>query len=494
MKKLLAVLLTLSLIGTVCLFAVGCGDNPPDNSQVDGGTTGGGKVPLTATSYVVIDINPTVELTLSKGNKVVSVTASNDDAKVLLSETDVEGDTLESASEKLAEAAIDLGFISEEGNSNISITVVGDTVEIEEEVYNKIKEKFRACVQRECHFTLGVDKDVLLTLETELNALKEENPENEKIQALNLAQYRMIVSAMEKDATLTLEAALEMTTRDIIRTIRDGTLEQVEEELEILEMQTEHEIEMMKDQIYMEIDNGLVQMHSAAISVLREIEYQIELLEEYELEKLEIVSLTEEDVRHVATLLGLTAEETEAFVESCVGLDGVTYSVHNMEFAINRIYRNTPSAEREAFEEMYEAVEEYIENKEEKITIPHTLVVAIKEYAEQLLVAKPGAEVTIPADTELVKMEVFEEFAEDLEELIEETIEEMEETREDLISTLNLGKDVEARLKALEREIEAREEEAEREYEKLEEELEKEFKEDVNGWINRHENGTDPTP
>ncbi len=482
MKKLLSVMLILSLVGTACLFVIGCA-NTEDETKTP---------PATAASYVVIDINPTVEMTVSEDNIVISATASNDDAKVLLNQVKIEGKELEAAAEALADASIELGFIAENENGNISITVVGDTQEIEEAVFNKVKGKFRECVEKKCHFDLGVVKDVLLSLETELNALKTANPGNAAIQALNIAEYRMIVSAMEKDATLTLETALTMTNRELMRVIRDGMMKHSGEEFERLELEMEQELEKLKDKIYLEIDNALIKMQSQAIIALRDIEHKIEMLEEFELEMAQKVTLTEENVRQIATLLGLTAEEEEAFVAKCEGLDG-TYSVHNLKYAINCLYRNMAAEARETFEDKYERVEDYIEHLEENLTVSPELVALAKSYAEAFLEATKNTTYVIPSNEALANMEVFEEFLEDMEDMVEDVIEDMEDALRELISISGLSEEEKRKLKELERHFEAKEDELEREFERVEDEIEREFKEHINGWMDRHHGGT-PRP
>ncbi len=475
MKKLLSILLVLSLVGAACMFAVSC--TTPENKEP-------GATP-TATSYVVLDINPTVEMTLTEDDMVISATASNDDAKVLLAQVSIEGKRLEDAAEALANESVELGFIAEATNSSISITVVGDTTELEEAIYNKIKDKFTTCVEAKCHFVLGVDKDVLLSLETELAELKAANPDNQAIQNLNVARYRMIVSAMEKDGTLTLETALTMETRDLLRAIRDGSLRHLEAELEKMEAEAELELELLRDQMYLEFNNAFIKAQATALVALREVEHQLEILEEYDLEISAVLTMTEAEVRQVASILELTPEETEAFVKKCEGLDG-NYSPHNLKFAINCLYRNTAPEAREAFAEKYEQVEDYLETLEEEVKIPDSVVTAVKALASTVKQLNPTTEVDIPTDEELETYEGIEELIEALEDLVEDKIEALEASIRLTIKTGGLTEEEEQKLKELESKLKAKEAEQEREFERLEDELEGKFKENLNGWMNRH--------
>ncbi len=473
MKKLLSALVVIALIGSIALFAIGCSESDPTPDNV------------TAASYVVIDINPSVELTVSEEGIVLSANAVNDDAAVLLAKVEVVGKTLEEASEVLAEKSIELGFISEGNNTEISITVCGTTLEIETEIYEKIKGKFQAKVKETCHFNLGVERDVLLSLKTELETLKAENPDNEAIQNLNIARYRMIVSAMEKDSTLTLEAALAKSTQELISIIKTGTLKHVGKKLEKLHSEAEQEYQKLYDSAYGKIDNVLVKAKSAAIVALRAIEHQLEMLEEFDLEQYTSVTLTEEQVRTVASMLGLTEAEIEEFVTKCCGLDG-TFTERNIECAINRLYRNLPAAEREAFEEKYEAAEEYMEELEENITIPEKYVAQLTTLVGQLKTILENTTITLPTGT--VTYEEFEEFVEDIEEMVEDKIEALEKELKALIHELGLDETLKNEIKKAEALIKEAEERYEAEFEKCEDELERIEEEHINNWMNQHGN------
>ncbi len=477
MKKLLSAIFALSLILSICLFAIGCSENDPAPETNTANAT--------PASYVVIDINPSVELTVSEEGIVLTATAVNDDATVLLSQVEITGKTIEEASALLADKSIELGFIAE-GNREISITVCGTTVELETEVFHKIKDQFCSHVQEKCHFNLGVQRDMLLSLKTELETLKAENPDNEAIQKLNIAHYRMIVSAMEKDGTLTLEAALKMSTKELVGLIKERAAKHISKELEKLYQKAEQERQAAYDKVYHQIDNTLIKAHSVAISGLRKIEHQLEILEEYDLEVHMTLTLTKEQVEEIAGLLGLNEEETALFVEKCTGLDG-TYTEKNIECAINRIYRNLAAAERDAFEEKYERAEEYMEQLEERMVIPAKYIDLVKTYAEQMVALIPDAEITIPEN--INTYEEFEEFIEELEEYIEDRIETLEKDIMRIIEELGLKKTLEAELKRIEAELEAAEDAYEEEFERCEEEMKHREEEHINDWMNRHHGG-----
>ena len=80
---------------------------------------------------MTVDINPSVELMVDKDNKVVSVTALNDDAAIILQGTAFVGKTSDEAVKGVVEVATETGYIVkgevEVGENKVKISVSGDT-------------------------------------------------------------------------------------------------------------------------------------------------------------------------------------------------------------------------------------------------------------------------------------------------------------------------------------------------------------------------------
>ncbi len=80
---------------------------------------------------MTVDINPSVELMVDKDNKVVSVTALNDDAAIILQGTAFVGKTSDEVVKGVVEVATETGYIVkgevEVGENNVKISVSGDT-------------------------------------------------------------------------------------------------------------------------------------------------------------------------------------------------------------------------------------------------------------------------------------------------------------------------------------------------------------------------------
>lgn len=91
---------------------------------------GGGFVYATPTSYMSVDINPSIELGINALGRVVSVEALNDDGQVVLDELgSIKGKKLDSAVKLIVDAAVDEGFIEEDDTSFIELTAVTDDEE-----------------------------------------------------------------------------------------------------------------------------------------------------------------------------------------------------------------------------------------------------------------------------------------------------------------------------------------------------------------------------
>ena len=92
-KKLCLGLSLITLLGTT--LVTGCSDNKAREGEY---------------AYVTIETNPSVELVVGEGNVVVSVNGLNEDGKLLLSSEDLEGLSIEEATQKIIELTEQLGF------------------------------------------------------------------------------------------------------------------------------------------------------------------------------------------------------------------------------------------------------------------------------------------------------------------------------------------------------------------------------------------------
>ena len=97
-----------------------------------------------AQSYMTVDINPSVEFTLDKDNKIVSVTALNDDGAVLISGTAFVGKTAEEGAKLVVELATQQGYLvkgeASKTDGEVKIAVSGNA-ETAKKIYDSVKGK-----------------------------------------------------------------------------------------------------------------------------------------------------------------------------------------------------------------------------------------------------------------------------------------------------------------------------------------------------------------
>lgn len=87
---------------------------------------GGGFVYSTPTSYLCVDINPSIELGINPLGRVISATALNDDGDAILTDVDVIGMKVNRAVNLIVDAAVDKGYIEKDDTSFVELTAVTD--------------------------------------------------------------------------------------------------------------------------------------------------------------------------------------------------------------------------------------------------------------------------------------------------------------------------------------------------------------------------------
>lgn len=92
--------------------------------------------------YVILDINPSVELAYNIDGKVLEVVSINEDADIITSDLDLVGLSLEDATEKVIDAAIETGYINELSENNALVVTTSceneeDRLNFEEKVIDK---------------------------------------------------------------------------------------------------------------------------------------------------------------------------------------------------------------------------------------------------------------------------------------------------------------------------------------------------------------------
>ena len=171
-------------------------------------------------TFVSLDINPSIELIVNSENVVTKVYATNDDARALVYNENIEGKKFDDAVESIIELSIEYGYLSEE-NKVIEYTMTSQSEKTEEKLTKVINSSVNA-VASKSNLGIKVSNNVTFTIDRQLEELKKQYSSNLEIQGLSGARYKLIVSAMEADNTLTIEAALELSNEELINKIKES--------------------------------------------------------------------------------------------------------------------------------------------------------------------------------------------------------------------------------------------------------------------------------
>ena len=210
MKKLVAGLLISMLCFTMtsCSFIFGTrGDQGKGQTEEK-----------PASTFVAIDINPSIELTVSEDGTVVSVYGANEDGQILLYEEEVNivNKDIEAAVAYITELAKKLGYLNED-NSDVSTTVSAKTEAVAEALKSKIDAKIVASAE-EMGLAVSINAETAFALLCELEELKNLYPDNTAIQNLTPNKYKLAISA-SNGGDITIEAAASMSNEALISEI-----------------------------------------------------------------------------------------------------------------------------------------------------------------------------------------------------------------------------------------------------------------------------------
>lgn len=185
-KKIAACGMSLALAAGTCALLAGCGGGDGE-----------------AAARMQVDINPSVEFILDADNKVLSVTALNDDGALIVAGEAFVGKTAEDAVELMVSISTDAGYLVKgdlsAGQDGITISITGDA-EAAQKLYDDVKAGVDAFLEKS-----GIDAAV------------------ERGEALKLDALRDLVQAA--DPTLTDEEVAAMTEEQLLNALKISRIE-----------------------------------------------------------------------------------------------------------------------------------------------------------------------------------------------------------------------------------------------------------------------------
>ncbi|NLG81573.1 MAG: hypothetical protein GX490_03485 [Bacilli bacterium] len=168
-------------------------------------------------AYITIDINPSIEIITDEEGLVVQVNALNEDADVLLTDTDFSGKTVEETIAEILELAKEYGYLDIESENAIVVTYLTD----EEEKTSRLENKLMNLIKRQARRK----KLQLAVYAASKSEVDEETKELASEFNVSVGKMRLILISQELNPDLTLEEASGMSIKELTRIIIEARKE-----------------------------------------------------------------------------------------------------------------------------------------------------------------------------------------------------------------------------------------------------------------------------
>lgn len=193
MTILLVLCLLLTMLCSVCFVAC----NSSSNTTIP-------QTPI-ASTYVSIDVNPSIELVLDQNDTVMSVAGANEDARVLLFREDgIVGANVNVAIENIASLAVEYGYLTE-GNSTVDVCVAASSKDKQKSLFDVVSDSFKKGAQSaNSALSVQVGDEISLSLNFELERIKAQFPDDENVKNLSVSNLKLINRAIEANPSLSV--------------------------------------------------------------------------------------------------------------------------------------------------------------------------------------------------------------------------------------------------------------------------------------------------
>lgn len=350
-----------------------------------------------ANSFVALDINPSVEMVVDSNDKVVSVYGSNEDGQVLLygMVEDLVGKDVEYVVAQITREAAELNYLFDGKAVHVSVSSGRG-----EFVADKLTGKIETAVSEqaaEAGITVVTDGELPYSLQRRLEEFKAKYPDDEVIQNLGFAQFRLAVSASET-GQVTLEAAVKLDTKQLM-----AMLTAASENIAEFATRTYEQAKAAASQVYDQLAAKTLDSIYAAYYTLHALEhpttvYYGVMYEMYSwsahgigaiadvVKYMQTVSetpLTEEQIAVVVQALNLSEEE----VENIRNADGEV-TVRSIEAYANKLFENSEAGELVA--QHKEALTQALHEIEAQLTVE--VAAFAEEYADEIQLVATSAQ------------------------------------------------------------------------------------------------------
>ncbi len=149
-------------------------------------------------SVVEIDVNPSIEIKLSKSENVLSVVALNDDAKALLANLNFDNMDLDAVIETIMNAMVENGYLTDIGYS-VNVSVENDDEKQGNHISDKLKESIKNVLDK---------KDMIGNVNSQTWENDSEIKELAKSYGVSVGKYMLAINVAESTGMTIEEAVL----------------------------------------------------------------------------------------------------------------------------------------------------------------------------------------------------------------------------------------------------------------------------------------------
>jgi len=194
MKKIIIIALTLVVLAIVAYFVV--------------------PIFVNSESYVVIDINPSVEFVINGSGVVTKVNSLNEDGKIIVEGEEFIGLTIEEATEKVVEIALALGYMNPDAvqtdpNALLITTYNGNKI-VQNRIQSRVQNRLNSYFSEHGIWSVVLNAEDVDELVTEAKAY-----------GVSIGKYRLIKSVQNVNNEYTFEQLADMSVKNLLGLIAD---------------------------------------------------------------------------------------------------------------------------------------------------------------------------------------------------------------------------------------------------------------------------------
>ncbi len=337
MKQKIAIILCLALVLVLGLTLVACNKDSEKEA--------------TAQSFVSLDINPEINLTLDKNNKVISVSGANEDGQVLLyGEKGIIGVDVETAVGNIVNLAIKYGYLDE--NNTVVGTSVSSSIGNADKILAKVNAKIEATKDEDGKLTIKADASGSFALLREYENFKANHANVD----ISIADFKLALAASET-GEVTLEVAVTLDTSKLIKIVNDAqkkaaeyATEAYDDAVEMANAVYEQALKAADSAAYIEFYGkriakiatnldyantvyygGLYGMYASTSAGLKVTSAGIKAAN-----KVATYALDEVQIKKIATALGFTDEDVNKLKDSSGNI-----TIESIEAYANKYFKNS---------------------------------------------------------------------------------------------------------------------------------------------------------